>query len=107
MTPEEAEKLLLGNWICTGGGEHLGYDTEIDGEFVASFREGENWHVRIQTADDPYWGGQFVLVIEWEDEEETSEIGLGVHCRDLFWVYDVEGGSSYARYNSIFDDYRK
>lgn len=107
MTTEEAEKLLLGNWICTGGGEHLGYDTEIDGEFVASFREGENWHVRIQTADDPYWGGQFVLVIEWEDEEETSEIGLGVHCRDLFWVYDVEGGSSYARYNSIFDDYRK
>ncbi|MBO4470368.1 MAG: WG repeat-containing protein [Clostridia bacterium] len=107
MTPEEAEELLFGDWVCTGGGEHLGYNTEIDGESVVSFREGERWHVRRQTEDDPYWGGQFVLVSEYEDEEGQTceeEIGLGVHCRDLFWVYGGEGGSSYARFGSIFDD---
>ena len=107
ITPEEAEELLLGDWVCTGGGEHLGYNTEIDGESVVSFRKGEGWHVRKQTEDDPYWAGRFVLVSEYEDEEGQTceeEIGLVVRCRDLFNVYDLGGGSSYARFGSIFDE---
>ena len=117
MTPEKARKILLGDWTCAGGGEHLDYThteeymSEDDSmNHVVSwvtFEDDDTWYVRKRTDSDPFWAGSMVLGFKTDNgQNDNWEIGLQIHNRDLFSVYGWDGGSAYSRKGSKFDQER-
>ena len=108
MTAEEVMEMLVGEWSCTGGGEHLGEVQNVDGWGTVPLTLDGTWRVRkAEPGDRQYNTHDFVFVEVFTDEdgcEKTYEMGLNVYHRDAFGVRPGEGGSGYARYQTRYDE---
>lgn len=104
MTAEDATRILMGEWDCSGGGEHLGYPVK--------FEDDGTWKVVPYNASrGDYWGEPpFELLFkDSETGEFAQEYGLGLFFTngDTFGVQDFEGGSGYIRMpKGYWDDYK-
>ena len=109
MTAEEVMEMLVGEWSCTGGGEHLGEVQNADGWGTVPLTLDGTWRVRKAEPGEYYYNiYDFVFVEVSTDEdgcEETYEMGLDIHHRDAFGVFHGDGGSGYARYQTRYDEF--
>ena len=100
-------EMLVGEWSCTGGGQHLDEIENEDGWWFASLALDGTWRVRkAEPGDRHYDTHDFVFVEVSTDEdgcEKTYEMGLSIHHRDLFDISHGDGGSGYARYQTRYD----
>lgn len=108
LTAEEVMEMLVGEWSCTGGGEHLGEIENADGWFTVPLTLDGTWRVRKTVPGDRFYNGyHFVLEESYtnaDGSQATYPLGLEILHRDAFDISDGEGGSGYARYQTRYDE---
>ena len=103
MTVDDARRMLVGEWDCTGGGEFLGYPILFyeDGTCNIGADCLLKWNILENTSGNQFfWDApSFVLIFGDEEGWESAEDGLGLSFSsvDSFCVTDFEGGSGYTR----------
>lgn len=111
ITQEDARRLLVGEWTCSGGGEHLGEPVIFNADGTTENKDVV-WRVianplKGDAEDDIGLGLPFILQFgkpgllteppAVKGDDSTYEIGLDVFGSNGFGVTDAAGGSSYAR----------